>query len=48
MKSQSYQAPKTEQVNFYGACPNIMDPDPANPSQANKAPRRASEITKLP
>ena len=49
MKSQSYQAPKTEQVNFYGACPRMMDP--VDPSQANgltTAPRRASEITKIP
>lgn len=44
---QNYQAPKTEQVKFYGDCPNMMDP--VDPSQANsQAPRRASEITKIP
>lgn len=46
---QNYQAPKTEQVNFYGACPRMMGS--ADPSQANTpttAPRWSSEITKIP
>lgn len=46
---QNYQAPKTEQVNFYGDCPRMMQS--ADPSQANTlttAPRRASEINKIP
>ncbi len=48
MKTQSYQTPKTEQVNFYGVCPRMMQS--ADPSQANAspAPRRPSEINKLP
>lgn len=49
MKTQSYQTPQTEQVNFYGACPRMMQS--ADPSQANDqtlAPRRASEINKIP
>ena len=49
MKTQSYQAPKTEQVNFYGACPRMMQS--TSPSQADgltHAPRRPSEITKIP
>lgn len=50
MKSQSYQAPHTEQVNFYGACPRMMDP--ADPSQANTstpgAPRRFVPTHKIP
>lgn len=34
---QNYQAPKTEQVNFYGACPRMMQ-SAGNPSGANGTP----------
>lgn len=50
MKSQSYQAPKTEQVNFYGACPRMMQ-SAGNPSDANGtpgAPRRVVPTYKIP
>lgn len=49
---QNYQAPKTEQVNFYGACPRMMQS--ADPSQANGltstlgAPLRVVPTHKIP
>lgn len=43
---QNYQAPKTEQVNFYGACPRMMQS--ADPSDANQAPRRFVSTHKIP
>ncbi len=52
MKTQSYQTPQTEQVNFYGACPRMMQS--ADPSQANGtptptgAPLRVVSTHKLP